>query len=402
MSAKVMKYLLNKVDGSPTYPLFSRIEAKKALQLHSSIPGYKPTPLVNLTRLAGVWGLKDIFVKDESRRFGLNAFKVLGGSYAVAQLLCEKLGKDISEVDFDYLISDEVKAQLGDITFVTATDGNHGRGIAWAAEKLRQKAVVYMPKGAAEARVRNIESHGAKVVVTDLNYDDAVRTALDLADEKGWIMVQDTAWDGYTKIPTWIMQGYMTMVFEAIGQLGGVKPTHAFIQAGVGAMAGAALGALVEIYGDEAPTTVIIEPKNAAGIFKSAEIGDGQPHAVKGDLDTIMAGLACGEPNPIGWDVLKQSSACFMSVDDYLAANGMRILSCPVLGDDRVISGESGPIGIGVLDLIANDPNFSELKESLGLNHKSVVLLFNTEGNTDPVNFRKIVWYGKHLKPKNK
>ena len=265
-----------------------------------------------------------------------------------------------------------------------------------------RQQVAYIDSQAAEARVKNIESHGATVVVTDLNYDDAVRTALDLADEKGWYMVQDTAWDGYTKIPTWIMQGYMTMVFEAIGQMGGAKPTHAFIQAGVGAMAGAVQGALVEIYGDEAPCTVIIEPKNAACLYKSAKIGDGKPHAVKGDLDTIMAGLACGEPNPIGWEILKQSSACFMSVDDYLAANGMRILSCPVLGDDRVISGESGPIGIGVLDLIANDPNFLELKESLGLNHKSVVLLFNTEGNTDPVNFRKIVWYGKHLKPKKK
>lgn len=401
MSVNDMKYLLNKVTPGARYPLFSRNEADKALRFHASIPGYKPTPLAHLDHLARVWGLKDIFVKDESRRFGLNAFKVLGGSYAVAQLVCEKLGKDISDVDFHYLVSDEVKKQLGDITFITATDGNHGRGIAWAAEMLHQKAVVYMPKGSAPARVKRIESHGATVVVTDLNYDDAVRLACDLAEKNGWYMVQDTAWEGYTKIPTWIMQGYMTMAFEAMEQLDGVQPTHTFIQAGVGAMAGAVLGALVEVYGKKAPTTIIVEPRNSACIYKSAKAGDGKPHAVTGQLHTIMAGLACGEPNPIGWDILKQSASCFMKVADYLAANGMRILSCPVLGDDRVISGESGPIGIGVLDLIMTDPNFADLKAALGLDENSVVLLFNTEGNTDPDNFRQIVWYGKHLKPKD-
>jgi diaminopropionate ammonia-lyase len=375
--------------------------AEQVQQFHASIPGYQPTPLAHLGRLADVWGIRDIHVKDESRRFGLNAFKVLGGSYAVAQLLCRKLGKDLKDVDFHYLVSDEVRKQLGDMTFITATDGNHGRGIAWAAEKLHQKAVVYMPRGAAEARVRNIQAHGAEVVVTDLNYDDAVRQACRLADENGWHMVQDTAWDGYTEIPTWIMQGYMTMAWEAMGQLGGIRPTHVIIQAGVGAMAGAVQGALAEFYGDKAPRTIIVEPWNAACLFKSADKGDGKPHTVKGELKTIMAGLACGEPNPIGWDILRRGASCFLKARDYLAANGMRILSCPVLGDDRVISGESGPIGVGVLDLILNEPGLVDLKQELGFGENSVVLLFNTEGNTDPVNFREIVWYGKHLKPKD-
>ncbi len=400
MGKKDMVYILNRPIRGASFPSFSRDEAGNAMRFHSSIPGYEPTPLAHLGELAKVWGLNDIYVKDESYRFGLNAFKVLGGSYAVANILCEKLGKKLTDVDFSFLVSVEVRKQLGDMTFITATDGNHGRGIAWAAEKLQQNAIVYMPKGSAPARVKSIENHGATVYVTDLNYDDAVRLANEEAEKNGWYMVQDTAWEGYEKIPKWIMQGYMTMALEAFQKMGEVKPSHVFIQAGVGALAGAVQGLLVEYYGEDAPVVVVVEPKNAACLYRSAEVGDGQPHAVTGDLETIMAGLACGEPNPIGWDILKQSASCFMSVEDYLAANGMRILSCPVLGDDRIIAGESGPIGIGVLDLIMNDPDYQELKNALKLNSDATVLMFNTEGNTDPVNFREIVWYGKHLKPK--
>ncbi len=401
MNEKDMNYILHSPVRNVAYPTFSRAAAENAMKFHSGIPGYKATPLAHLGKLAKVWSLNDIYVKDESYRFGLNAFKVLGGSYAVANILCEKLGRNLEEIDFAYLISAEVRKQLGEMTFITATDGNHGRGIAWAAEKLQQKAIVYMPKGSAPARVKSIENHGATVHVTDLNYDDAVRLANEEATRNGWYMVQDTAWEGYEKIPTWIMQGYMTMALEAFQQMGQIKPSHVFIQAGVGALAGAVQGLLVEYFKDDAPVVVIVEPKNAACLYHSAQIGDGQPHAVTGDLETIMAGLACGEPNPIGWDILKQSASCFMSVADYLAANGMRILSCPVLGDDRIIAGESGPIGIGVLDLIMNDLEYRELKEALKLNSESTVLMFNTEGNTDPVNFREIVWYGKYLKPKS-
>ncbi|WP_022849655.1 diaminopropionate ammonia-lyase [Limisalsivibrio acetivorans] len=398
MSINDLKYVLNEVQGNSSYPLFSREEAEKAVSFHKSIPGYKPTPLAHLGKLAEYWGLKDFYVKDESYRFGLNAFKVLGGSYAVAKLLCERLDVDIADVDFDYLTSPEVHEKLGDITFITATDGNHGRGIAWAAEKLKQNAVIYMPKGAAAARVKSIEAHGATCHVTDLNYDDAVRLACEEAEKNGWYMVQDTAWEGYVDIPTWIMQGYMTMPYEAVEQLGDVKPTHVFLQAGVGAMAGAVLAFMSEVYGDEAPITAVVEPHSAACLYESAKAGDGKPHTVGGDLDTIMAGLACGEPNPIGWDILKKSARAFISCEDYLAGNGMRILSCPILGDDRIIAGESGPVGIGVLDLIMNDPNFTTIKEELGLGSDSVILMFNTEGNTDPVNFKEIVWYGKYLK----
>ena len=174
-----------------------------------------------------------------------------------------------------------------------------------------------------------------------------MRKACELADQNGWHMVQDTAWDGYTEIPTWIMQGYMTMAWEAMGQLGGIRPTHVIIQAGVGAMAGAVQGALTEFYGERAPRTIIVEPWNAACLFKSADRGDGKPHAVKGELKTIMAGLACGEPNPIGWEILRRGTSCFLKARDYLAANGMRILSCPVLGTTGSSPASPVPSGWG-------------------------------------------------------
>ncbi len=189
-----------------------------------------------------------IYVKDESTRFGLRAFKVLGGSYAVAQLICRELAIRLEDTDYAYLVSDEVRRRISTMTLTTATDGNHGRGIAWAAQQLGIKAVIYMPRGAAQSRIDNIRSHGATVEVTDLNYDDAVRLANSMADRHGWHMIQDTAWEGYEEIPFWIMQGYMTMCKEALEQMieRGVESTHVFVQAGVGALAAAAVAYYIE------------------------------------------------------------------------------------------------------------------------------------------------------------
>ena len=186
---------------------------------HRQLPGYIPTPLVRLERLVRAWDFTDIFVKDEAPRFGLKAFKVLGGSSAVVRLVCQKLGRPLSEVPYAQLVSDDVRERIGQITLTTATDGNHGRGVAWAAERLGQRAVVYMPKGSVPSRVAAIRSHGAAVEVTDLNYDDTVRLVCRMAAENGWYVVQDTAWEGYTDVPLWIMQGYLTMCSETVDQL---------------------------------------------------------------------------------------------------------------------------------------------------------------------------------------
>ena len=298
---------------------FEEKEMKEVYDFHKSLPGYKATPLVELDDLAKYYGVQKLWLKDESKRFGLNAFKVLGGSYAIGKYLSQKLGRDMSELPFNVLISDEVKKQLGDVTFVTATDGNHGRGVAWVANKLRQKSVVYMPKGSAKMRFDAIAREGADVSITDLNYDDAVRLANKGAEEHGWIMVQDTAWDGYEEIPLWIMQGYSTIINEIVEQLEAAKeekPTHVFLQAGVGSFAGAVQGYLAHLYGDDRPITIICEPHGANCIYKSMEANDGKPHNVTGDLTTIMAGLACGEPVTVGYPILKSYVDAFLSVPD--------------------------------------------------------------------------------------
>ena len=372
--------------------------SKEVCGFHAKFAGYQPTPLVKLSALAQYLNLGSIHLKDESKRFGLNAFKVLGGAFAIGKYLANKLGRDINTLSFDELSSPQIKAQLGDITFVTATDGNHGRGVAWAAQQLGQKAVVFMPKGSSLIRAQNIRNHGAECTITELNYDDAVRLAYKNGQEKGWVMVQDTAWDGYEDIPTWIMQGYMTLAVEAFAQLvesNAQMPTHVFLQAGVGSFAGAVTGYLVEKMKEKAPTIIVMEPHQAECLYQSAVINDNEPHNVGGDMQTLMAGLACGEPNTVSWPMLRDNVACFISASDRLAANGMRILAAPLSGDPAVVSGESGAIGTGLLYEIMKNPEFASLKEQLKLDQNAHVLLISTEGDTSPDIYEQVVWFGR-------
>lgn len=386
-------------ENKTSVDFLGKEEISKARKFHESFPQYTKTPLTNLDNLAKNLGLGGLYIKDESYRFGLNAFKVLGGSYAMGKYLASKLGKDISELSYEKLTSDDVRKELGEITFVTATDGNHGRGVAWTANQLKQKSVVYMPKGSSITRLNNIKAEGAEASITDMNYDDAVRLAAKNAEKYGWLVVQDTAWDGYEEIPTWIMQGYGTMASEALEQLKEFKverPTHIFVQAGVGSLAGAVQGFFASVYGEDCPTTVIVEADEAACLYKSAVAGDGKPRAVTGDMPTIMAGLACGEANTIGWKVLRDYSEAFVSCPDWVAANGMRILGNPLKGDKAVISGESGAVTAGLIAAIMTREDMKDLREKLNLNENSRVLLFSTEGDTDPDKYRSIVWNGEY------
>ncbi|MDL2226447.1 diaminopropionate ammonia-lyase [Deltaproteobacteria bacterium OttesenSCG-928-M10] len=372
--------------------------AKKVGDFHKSFREYQVTPLIDLKGLAAEFGLGRVWVKDESYRFGLNAFKVLGGAYAIGKYLADKLGLDISQVSREMLASSEVKAKIGQITFASTTDGNHGRGVAWTAQQLGQKAIIYMPKGSAQIRVDNILATGAECYVTDMNYDDTVRMTDAKAKENGWVVVQDTAWEGYTEIPTWIMQGYMTLAVEALEQIkqtGGERPTHLFLQAGVGSFAGAALGYLAAALGENCPITTIVEPKKASCIYKSAVAADGRAHTVGGEMNTIMAGLACGEPSIISWGILRDYATAYVEMNDFYAANGMRILAAPQKGDTPVVSGESGAATMGALQHIARNPNALALKKALKLDENSKVLIISTEGDTAPEIYRDIVWYGK-------
>ena len=380
--------------------IMSLENVKKARAFHKSFPQYTVTPLARLDGQAERLGLGNLCVKDESYRFGLNAFKVLGGSFAMANYIADETGKDVADCTYDYLTSDELARDFGQATFFTATDGNHGRGVAWAANKLGQKAVVHMPKGSTKPRFDNIAAEGATVTIEEVNYDECVRMAAAEADacERG-VIVQDTAWEGYEKIPSWIMEGYGTMASEAAEQLRSMainRPTHVFVQAGVGSLAGAVVGYFTNLYPDNPPIFVVAECEPAACLYKGAAAGDGDPRIVDGDMPSIMAGLCCGEPNILGWDILRNHVRAFVSCPDWVTARGMRILGAPEKGDPRVISGESGAVTTGLVATLMQDPEYAELRDVIGLSKESSVLCFSTEGDTDPEQYRRIVWEGEY------
>ena len=379
-------------------PVMGLSEVRKARAFHESFPQYTTTPLTRLDRMAAYLGLKEVYVKDESYRFGLNAFKVLGGSFAMARFIAGETGRDVSELPYSVLTSDKLREEFGQATFFTATDGNHGRGVAWSANRLGQKAVVHMPKGSTQTRLENIAKEGAQVDIQEMNYDDCVRLAAKEADEtERGVIVQDTAWDGYEEIPSWIMQGYGTMAMEAGEQLkdyGCDRPTHVFVQAGVGSLAGAVVGYFTNLYPDNPPTFVVVEADVAACLYKGAAAGDGDPRIVDGDMQTIMAGLACGEPNTISWDILKNHVKVFIAAPDWVAASGMRMLAAPIKGDAPVTSGESGAAPFGALAAIMTMEEYRDLRHEIGLDENSSVLLFSTEGDTDPERYKNIVWKG--------
>ncbi|MBR4099175.1 MAG: diaminopropionate ammonia-lyase, partial [Clostridium sp.] len=382
------EYVLRKRGSRPEadLALTSADEVAKAKQFHSDIPGYAPTPLVERPALAGKLGVGQLWVKDESQRFGLNAFKALGGSYAMAGYLAGRLERQPDEVTFRELCSLETREKLGNVTFYTATDGNHGRGVAWSARLLGHKSVVYMPKGSALERLENIRAQGARAEITELNYDDAVRLADREAKTTGGVLIQDTAWPGYEEIPARIMQGYTTLAGEIMEQLDGQRPTHLFLQAGVGSFAGAVLGAFAAHWGADRPVTCIMEPDKADCLFRTARADDGQLHFVTGDMDSMMAGLCCGEPCTISWKIIDSYADGFISCADEYSALGMRLLGRAEAGDMPVVSGESGAVGAGVLSAIMTEDRLSDLRDALGLGPDSRVLLISTEGDTDQEN----------------
>ncbi len=388
---------MKKKDTRKAEELFDIKYSRLARKFHREIPGYKVTPLRSLENLSNMIGLGGIYVKDEAQRLTLNSFKVMGGSFAIFRLIEKKLGLSDDQMSYEYLLSPECHEKIEGLVITSATDGNHGKGIAWASQKLGLKCVIYVHKETSKPRIEAIERYGAKVIVVDGNYDDAVRKCAEDAKENGWQIVSDTSWDGYTEIPTWIMQGYTTMLLEAQEQFLGIgltKPTHVFVQAGVGALAASVIGFYAALFKDDPPKFIVVEPEKAACVYETAKANDGEIHSVKGDLDTIMAGLACGDPSPIAWEVLDGCADVFMKVPDYTAARGMRILAVPLKGDPFVISGESGAVTLGALYAIMTEKASEGLKKTLGLGPDSNVLLINTEGNTDPIHFRQIIWDG--------
>lgn len=384
----------NKKQVEPLLENFTLDQVSRVERFHRTYGQFEETPLRKLDSLAKYVGVNQVHVKDESYRFGLNAFKVLGGVFALGQYVARVLGKNIDDLSFEELKLPEVKKQLGELTFVSTTDGNHGRGVAWAARELGFKARIYMPAGSAEERLRNIKNEGAYAEITNMNYDDTVRYTSQLAAENGWVIVQDTMWKGYEEIPLWIMQGYTTLMKEVVNQLE-EAPTHVFLQAGVGSYASAMVAFLQQYYKEDI-TFILVEPHVANCYFESFNQGAEQFVSVGDAMHTIMAGLACGEPSPVAWDILKTYAQVSISCDEEIAATGMRVLGNPVGRDPRITAGESGAAPAGCFYTIMTNSLYRDLIESIQLNTTSRVLLINTEGDTDSENYRAIVWDGKY------
>lgn len=363
---------LNPRHGTPGVVTLSAAGFRRAKAEIASWEGYAPTPLLDLP-LPGT-----VRLKDESSRFGLGSFKALGGPYAVVNLLAGVLsrsGADPSASSAD-LASGRYADTTGAITITSATDGNHGRAVAWAAARFHCRCVIYIHESVSAGREAAIAAYGAEVLRVPGTYDDAVRACAREAEVQGWRVVSDTSWPGYTEVPTDIMQGYRLMADEAADQWTGPPPTHVFIQGGVGGAAAAVSAQCRARWtqgGKPAPALIVVEPDCAACLLASARAG--QVTSVEGELDTIMAGLACGEPSFLAWNELERAASAFMAIPDVAAADTMRFLAA-----QGIVAGESGVAGLAALRLAMADPGATA---SLGLGTESRILLFSTEGATD-------------------
>lgn len=346
--------------GPDQQAILSLTGARTAADTIRAWDGYQPTPVYTLSQLAAETRVARISYKHEGGRFILKSFKALGGAYAVQRLV-------------------EQRGSATGLTVTCATDGNHGRAVAWGAKRLGVKAIIYVHETVSQGRADAIAAFGAEVRRVPGNYDDAVRASADAANANGWTIVSDTSWPGYDLIPRDVMQGYAVMALEADAQA--PSPTHIFLQGGVGGMAAAVLSYHWELRGARRPITVVVEPHNAACLFESARRGTWTD--ITGELDTIMAGLACGEPSRLAWEILSPGADAFMTIPDERAAECMRRLA-----SDRIAAGESGVAGLaGFLAASKSDA----ARAALGIDVASHILCFGTEGATDPDIYQAIV-----------
>jgi diaminopropionate ammonia-lyase len=357
--------------GIVTLPAGGFRRARRAI---AAWPGYAPTPLVDLPGIAAACGVAVVRIKDESARFGLASFKALGGAYAVGEVLASELAR--AGIAANATAADLEAGRYADataaLTVACATDGNHGRAVAWGASRFGCRCVVFLHESVSEGRAAAIAHYGAEIRRVPGTYDDAVRAAATTAAAENWFVVSDTSWEGYTSVPVDVMQGYRLMPDEALDQWTGAAPTHVFIQAGVGGVA-AAVAVQMRARQSPPPMLVVVEPDHAACLLASAERGG--LTALPGPLATVMAGLACGEPSLLAWAELDRAAAAFMAVPDDAVGPCMRLLAA-----SGVVSGESGVAGLAALLLAAADP---AARATLGLDAASRVLLFSTEGATD-------------------
>lgn len=357
-------------------------------------PGYKATPLVAFSGISEETGVGEIHYKDEAGRFNLGSFKALGGAYAVARLLKQEVARRTADttVTPDHILAGDYAGIVSGITVCCATDGNHGRSVAWGAQTYGCNCVIFIHATVSEVRAQAIEAFGAKVVRTAGNYDDCVREAQDAAEKQGWFVVSDTSYEGYVDIPRDVMTGYTVMAGEADKQTPyDGPPSHIFIQTGVGGLAAAVASEFWRRYGSGRPTIILCDPENAACWWESLKSGN--PTAIDGDLETVMAGLACGEVSILAWTILKPGADAVMTISDAAAKDCMRLLADGRYGDKPLVAGESAVAGLAGLLGAAGD---AQAREALGLTSDSRILLFGTEGATDPAVYEEIVGRPAH------
>ncbi len=348
--------------------------------------GYAVTPLHSLPALAQAMGVASVHYKNEGSRFGLGSFKALGGAYAVARLLCRELGAQLGRtLTTQDLLTPELHALCGGITVTCATDGNHGRSVAWGAQLFGCQCVIYIHATVSEGRKEAIAQYGAQVVRTAGNYDDAVRQADLDAKQYGRFVISDTSYPGYMEVPRDVMQGYQLMVEEAAQQLP-ERPTHIFVQAGVGGLAAAVCGYFWERDAGDRPIYVVVEPDKADCLTQSAKAG--QLTAVTGDIDTLMAGLACGEVSHLAWEILEKGTDAFCVIPDDAAVAAMRLLAHPLGSDPVIVAGESAVAGVAAA-IAASQSDAA--RQMLGLNADSRILFFGSEAATDPALYEQLV-----------
>jgi diaminopropionate ammonia-lyase len=363
------------------------VEAAKEVERHLSYrDNHSPTPLHTLPALASALGVGALDVKDEGFRLGLGSFKALGGSYAVTRLVLEEASQQLGRaVDIAELHAPEVREVTSAMMVACATDGNHGRSVAQGAQLVGAKATIFVHCGVSEERVAAIAKFGAQMIRGEGTYDDSVAESARVAAEKGWIVVSDTSWPGYERIPGLVMQGYTAMVRETLRQLP-ETPTHVFVQAGVGGVAAAVAGHLAIEFGDRRPTFTVVEPARAACLYETARAG--HPVKIEHGEPTVMAMLECYQPSLVAWRVLSRVADAFMTVDEEDAVAAMNRLARPVGGDPAIVAGESGGAGLAGLIRAAAD---TRIRLALGLDETSRVFLINTESATDPERYAELV-----------
>lgn len=349
------------------------------------------SPLISLPGLSQLLGVQAIHIKDESNRSVLNSFKVLGAPVALVRLIM-RLWADQAFQAADLFAGKHHQA-LKDFVVISATDGNHGRALAAAAQSIGCQCVIVIHANVSTEREQAIAQYGAKIIRIKGNYDDSVREAAELAQKNNWWVVSDTSYDNYEEVPRDVMQGYAIMAQEVLEQ--NINPlicpyTHVFLQGGVGGLAAGVISHFWQVYGANRPYFIAVEPDQADCILQS--VVHQKPSPALGSGDSLMAGLACGEVSPLAWQFLKNSIDWAISIPDEAAETAMRQLAFPVVKqeqkDEAIVSGESGAAGLaGLLEILKNTDYCAQVK----LNSNSTILLINSEGATAPSVYQQIV-----------